>query len=244
MATVFVGTSGWSYPHWEDFFYPQSLHSKDWLNYYGNFFKTVEINSSFYHLPNPATLRNWREQTPDNFLFALKASRFITHLKRLKNTDDSLKLLLESASILGDKLGPILFQLPPKLSYKKDTLASFLSILPKSFRYTFEFRDPTWFNKECLNLLSDNNISMCFQDSPSWKSEEVITADFVYIRFHGEKLLYSSSYSTVELKKWANKIKKWGKDVKKVFAYFNNDAKGYAVENAKTLNNLLGEKVQ
>ncbi len=239
MPEIRIGTSGWSYNHWRDIFYPKDLAQAKWLEFYAKIFDTVEINSSFYHLPKPKTFSNWRARTPKNFLFSVKASRFITHVKKLKDVKEPWKRFINSAKELKERLGPILFQLSPNLKANIEKLENFISILPSKYRYTFEFRNESWFNKKIYEILEKNNISLCFADTPSYPYKEILTADFVYIRLHGHKKLYGSKYTNRELKIWANKIKKWMKEKKDVYVYFDNDACGYAVENAKTLLRML-----
>lgn len=237
MASIFVGTSGFSYPHWQGVFYPQNLKQKDWLRYYSEHFDTVEINATFYHQMKPQTFRNWRKIVGPAFIFSIKGSRLITHVKRLRDCQESLENLMEGVKALAKppSLDVILFQLPPHWQANPARLKEFIGILPKDFRFAFEFRDKSWLSKEIYKILKAANCALVIQDSPYWPTKEIITSDFTYLRFHGSKRLYSSSYSDRELKIWAKKIKKWRKSGLDVYAYFNNDALGYAIENAKTL---------
>lgn len=256
---IFIGTSGWVYPHWEGIFYPEELSSKNYnppttrLKYYSKYFKTAEINYSFYHLPKPATYQNWHSQTPADFLFAVKASRFITHIKRLKNVQQAWKIFFKNALTLKEKFGPILFQFPPSFQATPENikrLEEFLEFIISRHKLTkntmvllvsfaVEFRHQSWCDEKIYNLLKKYNIAWVIADSPSYPRVDRITADFVYIRLHGSQDLFSSKYNRQELKNLAHKIKKWQKQNKDVFVYFNNDAYGYAVENAKTLMELL-----
>jgi len=246
---LFIGTSGWVYGHWEEIFYPEDLSSKDKLRYFSQHFKTAEINYSFYHLPRPSTYQNWYNQTPEDFLFAVKASRFITHIKRLQGVKEAWKQFIENALYLKEKLGPILFQFPPSFSASQENikrLEDFLKLItknlgPRSYklRYAFEFRHKSWCEEKIYKLLKKYNVAWVIADSPSYPKAEEVTADFVYIRMHGSQILFGSKYTDKELKDLAQKIKKWLKRGKDVFVYFNNDFSGYAVENAKTLRNLL-----
>ncbi|MCD6528484.1 DUF72 domain-containing protein [bacterium] len=248
---IFIGTSGWIYSHWEGIFYPKHLPSKDKLKYFSQYFKSTEINYSFYHLPRPVTYQNWYNQTPEDFIFAVKASRFITHIKRLKGVKNAWKTFLENALGLKEKLGPILFQFPPSfkntpenlnrlenfLRYinswsKKPTITGFL-------RFSFEFRHKSWCQENTYDLLKKYNAAWVIADSPRYPKAEVITSDFVYIRMHGSKVMFSSNYTKKELEDLTQKIKKWRKKKLDVYCYFNNDAQGYAVKNAKTLQRMV-----
>jgi len=237
---LFIGTSGWNYSHWEDgVFYPKKLPKADQLIFYTKKFKTIEINASFYHLILKKTFQNWYQKTPEGFVFAVKANRFITHIKKLKDVDEPWKNFINNAKYLKEKLGPILFQLPPRWTGNPDRLKNFVKILPSRYKYVFEFREKTWFCDEVYKILNKKNIALCFSDSPSFPFEEKITASFIYIRFHGSGSLYGSCYSKKQLKNWAKKIKKYLVDGFNVYAYFNNDAFGYAPKNAKELISFL-----
>lgn len=237
---VFVGTSGWQYPNWRGSFYPQDLPSSQWLKFYSQYFETVEVNSSFYHQTRAAIFEKWQGETPPGFVFAVKGHRFITHIKRLKDCQEPLKVFFKNAGVLrgvGIK-HVILWQLPPSLKKDIFRLESFLKLLPKTFRSTFEFRHQTWMDEETWGVLSKYNAAAVFQDWPEWPQIREVTADFVYCRFHGNKVLYTSSYTDAELKKWAKDCRKWLGEGKDVYAYFNNDAEGFAVPNAQTLKKL------
>lgn len=237
-GSLFIGTSGWVYSHWEGIFYPENLPSKDKLKYFSQHFKTTEINYSFYHLPRSSTYQNWYSQTPEDFLFAVKTSRFITHIKRLKGVKEAWKTFIENALNLKEKLGPILFQFPPSFRANETEikkLEDFLKLITKNkLRYAFEFRHKSWCDKKVYNLLKKYKVVWVIADSPSYPKAEVVTADFVYLRMHGSKVLFTSNYTKKELQDLAQKIKKWRKIVD-VYIYFNNDAMGYAIENAKEL---------
>jgi uncharacterized protein YecE (DUF72 family) len=234
-SLIHIGTSGWSYAHWTGKFYPTGLKNKRWLNYYSGQFKTVEINSSFYHLPTPQTFTGWKESTAADFLFSVKVSRYITHVKKLKDCREAFNRLLTAAKELGEKLGPFLFQLPPNMGKNEDRLEEFLKILPEKYKYAFEFRNENWLTDDIFGLLEDAGCAFVISSSPGFPHKEEITADFCYIRMHGPSNLYSSSYSNDELKKCASLIKKNLKKNIENYVYFNNDARGYAVENARTL---------
>ncbi len=231
----FIGTSGWSYDHWGGVFYPPDLKTADRLAFYINHFNSVEINNTFYHLPTPSAFKSWKKIVPKNFIYALKGSRFITHMKKLKDPKEPLELFLERARLLKDNLGPILFQLPPHWRCNTERLKEFVKLLPSNMRFAFEFREPSWFNKEVYDILRENNIALCIYHMPEFESPIEVTAKFVYIRFHGTDFLYSGRYSKKELLKWADLINGYIREGKDVYVYFNNDANGYAVINANEL---------
>lgn len=238
MKKNYIGTSGWSYEHWDQVFYAGLSASKR-LAFYAKSFSTVEINSTFYHLPTSKAVKNWEALTPKNFVFSVKASRYITHLKRLKDPEEGLKNFFSSIKNLKSKTGPILFQLPPSFSNNFERLKSFIKKLPKKKRYTFEFRHNTWFTEEVFNLLKKYKIALCLTDLNGKLSAIEVTSDFVYIRLHGPKRAYQGSYSDKQLKQWAKRIKEWNKQNIKVFIYFDNDQKGYALQDAQRLKELL-----
>ena len=240
MSKLFIGTSGYSYAHWRNgVFYPKGLSKKEELRYYSQFFNTVELNSPFYHLPSKLAFLRWYQKTKEDFLFAIKVSRFISHVKYLKNCRDSWLTFYNRAKLLKEKLGPFLIQLPPNWKKNLKRLREFIGMLkeisPKE-RFAFEFRHKSWFEKEVFDFFKRHkNISLCQIDSPAWPRTFEITAQFIYIRMHGSKILYGSKYSLKELKEWAKRIKKYLKEKLDVYCYFNNDAYGFAIENAKEL---------
>lgn len=252
-SKIFVGTSGFSYPHWRGSFYPADLPQKDWFLYYTKYFDTVELNASFYQLPRREIFAGWRKKADKShppagsFAFAIKGWRWITHIKKLKNCQEELKKFFEAANELNPAMSNIkyktsnmvLWQLPPSLKADGQRLADFLPLLPSGWRYAFEFRHPSWGEEGVWKILRQFGAAVVFQDYPEWPIFEEITADFVYLRFHGRTSLYSSCYTEKELKTWAGKIKKWASQGLDVYAYFNNDALGYAVENAQRLKQLL-----
>ncbi len=239
MGKIYIGTSGWSYDSWEGTLYPEKLKPKDRLPEYCKTFKTSEINNTFYSLPTKSAVKNWYEETPTDFIFAVKASRFITHNKKLKDPKSSFRKFFTAVDKLEDKLGPILFQLPPRFKYNGERLKEFLKALPKGHRYTFEFRDQTWLNDECYETLEQHKASLCVYDIRQFQSPEVATADFMYLRLHGpEAQAYGGSYNLRTLRKYADKIKKWKKHGD-VYVYFDNDQKARAPHDAKRLIDLL-----
>lgn len=240
---IYIGTSGYSYPHWKKVFYPEDLKQSEWFDFYLKEFNTVEINVTFYRLPPKDMFNRWYPKTPKNFVFALKGSRFITHVKRLKNTTEPLKLFFERTSILKEKLGVVLWQLPPKMKRDTGRLQNFCIELKKlklKTRYAFEFRDESWLDKETYELLKEHNAAFVISHSSEFPYAEGVTADFVYLRLHGGQFLYGSNYTKTDLKIWARKIREWQNKGLDVFVYFNNDAYGFAVRNAIELRELLG----
>ncbi len=250
MGKVFIGTSGFSYPHWgKGVFYPKGLSPTKWFEYYCQYFKTVELNVSFYRLPKKETFQGWRKRAGKDFVFSVKGSRYITHIKRLKDCQERLKRFFEAAEPLGGltsrEVRPhrvVLWQLPPRFKANPERLAEFLRLLPKEWRHAFEFRDESWLMGGVYKLLKKHKAAVVFQDNPSWPITDEITTDFVYLRFHGRTQLYSSCYTKKELREWVKKIKNWQKKGIDCYAFFNNDALGYAVENAQTLIKLCSKK--
>jgi uncharacterized protein YecE (DUF72 family) len=234
-----IGTSGWNYNHWRNFFYPEDMSSKKWFDYYAERFQTVEINNTFYNLPQKKTFDNWYRMAPDNFVFSVKASRFITHMKKLKDPAQSLKKFIERTRNLKDKLGPILFQLPPRWKFNAERLKEFLEELPQEFRYTFEFRDKSWWNDRALELLNKYKAAFCIFELEGERTPKEVTADFVYIRMHGPGGAYQGSYDNRELAGWAGAISAWNRQKKDVYIYFDNDENAYAAHNALALKRML-----
>lgn len=240
VAELRVGTSGWHYQHWQGVFYPPRLPAREWLGFYARHFDTVEINNSFYRLPALDTFAAWREKVPNGFLFAVKASRFITHVKRLRDPDEALANFFHNMSGLREKTGPILFQLPPRWKADPGRLREFVHALPSGHRYVFEFRDPSWFVPQIYRVLEEAGCALCAASSPAFPEARVETADFAFLRFHGGKVLYGSKYSVEELAEWAGYARRLLEEGIDVYAYFNNDAFGYAVEDARTFLKLAG----
>lgn len=263
-SKCYVGTSGYSYGHWIGVLYPPEISRTKWLEYYCQFFNTVELNVTFYRLPTANTFRSWKKRSPEDFRFALKGSRFITHIKKLGDCEEPLKLFFERVKELGDKARVILWQLPPRFKAdfeKLQRFCFFLSTNPEAKKYlhAFEFRDKTWFCSDVYDILRRYNFSLALADWPfilqvEGKPQEVgiikykapkieveETADFLYIRRHGAVALYASNYSEEELERDARYIREWMDEGKDVYIYFNNDAYGYAVQNALFLKKLLEE---
>ena len=233
-----VGTSGWHYKHWIGTFYPEDTPSSRQFAEYIKTFDTVELNNSFYHLPAKSTFEKWKGDSPANFLFAVKASRYITHMKKLLAQRDALSTFLDHAAALGDKLGPVLFQLPPSWNINADRLKAFLKLLPADHRYTFEFRNTTWYDPSVYELLRAHNVAFCIYELDKHQSPMEITADFVYVRLHGPGGKYQGRYSLDALRDWVSQCKSWQREGKDVFVYFDNDEAGHAAFNAQELKAL------
>ena len=240
MATRWlVGTSGFVYGDWRGNFYPAKLPRARWLEFYTAHYATVELNNSFYRLPSESAFARWRDSSPAGFVFALKVSRFITHIKRLKHSEDAVETFISRAEILDEKLGPLLYQLPPNMHRNDDVLASFLAGLPGGRKHVIEFRHQSWLEKDVFDILRSHNIGLCVFDMPSLACPLVATADFAYVRFHGSDQLYSSNYSDEQLADWAGRLRDLAINLKEVYVYFNNDIEAFAVNNAVTLRDYL-----
>lgn len=233
-----IGTSGWSYRHWKGPFYPEDIPNAKMLPFYFQQLDTVEINSSFYHLPLRKTFENWRASSPDVFIFAVKASRFITHVKKLSDCAQPVEMFLDRASGLGEKTGPVLFQLPPGIKMDPERLRIFLRLLPAGGRYAFEFRNPSWFHPEIYSLLSEEGAAFCIYELSGLTSPLEITADFVYLRLHGPAGKYRGRYSMEQLRTWNERFEQWAEQSLDVFCYFDNDENGFAALNAVELRQL------
>jgi uncharacterized protein YecE (DUF72 family) len=236
---IHIGTSGWHYDHWRGPFYPEDLAPASFLDFYRQRFHTVEINNSFYRLPTARALTAWRQAVPAGFIFAVKGSRYITHMKKLLDPEASLAPLLERLPLLEDRLGPILFQLPPRWHFHAHRLRGFLAALPRDYRFALEFRDPSWLNQEACELLRAHGAAFCIYDFAGRLSPREVTADFVYIRLHGPGGAYQGRYPRDTLAAWAQDISRWAGQGKSVFCYFDNDEAGYAIQNALELQDML-----
>jgi uncharacterized protein YecE (DUF72 family) len=240
MSRILIGTSGWHYDSWRGPFFPKGLPLKSQLQFYASQFPTAELNGVFYRTPTPEAVKSWRDQTGRDFVFAWKASKFITHWKRLsENSINSLELLENRLSLLGSKVGPILFQLPPNFKADADRLGKFFKMLPNQRRYSFEFRDSSWYVPGILKMLADQNISLCLSDHHDAPAPWKRTADFVYIRGHGPGGRYKGHYPKSTLTEWARRIRSWKKRGIDVYVYFDNDQKSAAPADALKLRQLL-----
>lgn len=236
-----VGTSGWVYPHWRHVFYPKGLKQADWLAHYAQHFSTVEINNTFYRLPKEQTWERWRSLAPEGFRYAVKGSRFITHIKRLRDCEEPVETFVGRARLLGDHLGPLLWQLPPGLKCDLDLLESFLLILPRDVRHVFEFRRRDWFQEGTFATLRRCNVAFCAFHMVDEETPLEATSDVVYLRFHGSDALYGGRYTDRQITGWAERLRALPDDAREVYVYFNNDIDGHAVENAVTLRTMLQE---
>jgi uncharacterized protein YecE (DUF72 family) len=235
-----IGTSGFHYKHWCGTFYPEKTPTAKMLGCYLQHFDTVELNNPFYRLPKESTFDTWREGTPPNFVLAVKASRFITHNKKLKDPQNALDKFFPPVAHLGSKLGPILFQLPPSWKVNIERLHDFLEILPRDVRYTFEFREHSWITDEVNAVLRKFNAAFCIYELAGYHTPLHVTADFAYVRLHGPAQgKYQGSYSDDRLAQWAEQIREWAKSLKAVYIYFDNDQAGYAAQNAVRLRRML-----
>ena len=238
-ARCFVGTSGWSYRHWRGVFYPKGLKQAQELRFYAERFESVEANGTFYRLIAEDTFRKWCDATPEGFVFACKGSRYLTHMKRLKEKGEGVRRLFERLDALGDRLGPVVFQLPDRFRPDLGRLAGFLDALPAAQRYAFEFRDPAWFEPAVLELLARRNVALCLYEFAGRQAPLEITADFVYIRLHGPDGPYQGSYSHAALASWAKRIRGWARTGLDVYCYLDNDERAFAPQNALRLKELL-----
>lgn len=240
-AGTHIGTSGWHYDHWKGPFYPEDLPNTGFLENYTQHFSTAEVDNSFYRLPNEKTRDAWRKNVPEDFVFAVKASRYLTHMKKLKDPGEPLDRLLRRVSALEDKLGPILFQLPPNWKVNAERLEGFLGSLPEDYRYAFEFRDVSWFDDEIYALLTEYGAAFCIYDLNGRTSPKEVTADFVYVRLYGPEGPYRGRYGAEALSGWAGACSRWTKEGKEIYCYFDNDEAGYAPQDALRLQQMMEE---
>ncbi len=239
MSRFRIGCSGWTYPHWAGSFYPADLAERDWFAFYAQAFNTVEVNATFYRFPTEAMVQAWARKGPPGFLFTLKAFRGITHLRKFKDTEELVRRFYAAGTKLGDKLGGFLFQLPPTLRFDRDLLRRVVDQLDPRCPTTLEFRHPSWFVDEVVHLLRERGIAMCIVSAPNLPEFVVATAQHAFVRFHGRDQWYAYRYAEEELHGWAERLR--GLPVETVFAYFNNDAYGWAPQNARRLAELLGD---
>ena len=232
-----IGCSGWSYPHWKGVFYPEKLPARDQLAFYAQHFNTVELNNSFYRQPTRERFVAWGEQTPPGFLFVVKGSRYVTHVKRLAVEPKSIDLVVDAARRLGDKLGPILFQLQATFQLDLERLERFVDMLPVDLRFTIEFRHDSWLVPAVFDLLRAHRIALCIPDDPRMPKSFEITSDFTYIRMHLPP--HGVGYGERALEPWARRVFEWTRQSLDVFVYFNNDMEGHAIKDAQTLISIV-----
>ena len=240
---IFIGTSGWSYRHWSEIFYPKDMKPDKYLEYYITRFSCVELNSCFYHLPLKSTVSGWMNRTPETFRFCTKLNRFITHELKLVNSEVALEKYFEVFENMKSRLGPVLIQLPPGLSFDKTLIHEFLDIIKNQYslyRFAIEVRHESWINDNFFDLIAHQGIAFVIADSGNrFPYYETVTADFVYLRFHGREQLYASDYSEADLKLYAEKIISWLDEDKEVWVFFNNDLHGFAINNAVRLREMI-----
>jgi uncharacterized protein YecE (DUF72 family) len=234
-----IGTSGWYYNHWSGRFYPAELPKSKWFEYYAGSFNTVEINNTFYHLPQAKSVQRWHKLAPKGFVYTVKANRYITHIKKLKDVSEPLERFFKIARLLKENLGPVLYQLPPSLHKDLDLLKGFIKLLPKRRIRVFEFRHKSWYDDETFRLLDKSGAAFCIHDLGGLETPRLITSSLIYIRFHGPTGRYAGNYTKKTLQTWADWIKENISNVRAVYAYFNNDYNAYAVQNAKQLEEQL-----
>lgn len=239
---VWIGTSGWHYESWWGSFFPEGTKKKDALSYYASRFPTAELNGVFYRTPSEKSVRNWCETVPDGFRFAWKAARFITHYKRLDCDDSSLDLLEARIALLGDKAGPVLFQLPPQMKVDAERLAGFIPRLEKGRPYVFEFRHESWYCEDIYDVLRRHDAALCISDHHDAPAPQVVTAGFVYIRNHGPGGRYHGHYGKSALGEWAKAIRNWSRKGLDVWCYFDNDQKAAAPADAEKLTALIDDQ--
>ncbi len=237
MPPVFIGTSGWTYPHWKESFY-KGAPQKDWLKIASRKFTGLEVNATFYHLLNRSTFERWYSDTPPDFRFAIKGNRWVTHQKRLLDVEDSLLRERERAEGLKEKLAVVLWQMPRGLKKDLPRLQEFLKLLRKHWggvRHAVEFRHKSWFDEETARVLAEHSVANVLSDAKDWPLWDAVTTDLVYVRLHGHERTYYSSYSSESLREWAQRVRQWVGEGRSVHIYFDNDAGGYAPENALEL---------
>jgi uncharacterized protein YecE (DUF72 family) len=238
-----IGCSGWQYRHWKGDFYPAGLPQARWFAHYALHFDTVEINNSFYRLPPPATFAKWREQASPRFLYAVKASRFLTHMKKLKDPEQPLSRFFEGATQLGRHLGPVLYQLPPGWKPDLERFETFLRALPKRYRHTVEFRQTGWYDERVYALMRKYKVALCLHDMQGSASGKMVVGPFIYVRFHHGTAKYGGRYRDDRLDEWADWLVDRIADGLDVFAYFNNDTGGHAPRDAVRLRDRIDTRL-
>ncbi len=243
LANIHIGTSGWSYKHWKDTFYPKEIKPTDYLSYYAQHFSTTEINTTFYHTPRITTVENWKEKVPETFRFSIKMNRFLTQTKRLKEPDEPLEKFFAAIEPVQHLCGLVLLQLPPSLLFdyeRADYLFYLLKTKYKQYDFALEVRHASWLEVDSISLLTKYDIAFVISQSGNrFPYAEMITSKNIYVRFHGSDALYASSYSDEMLHYYALKFLEWTKEKGTIWAYFNNDINGHAIANANRLKEIL-----
>lgn len=235
---IHIGTSGWQYADWRGGLYPEGLPQRRWLERYAQVFSIVEVNNSFYRLPERSTFESWRDRTPEGFTFVVKASRYLTHVKRLRDAEAPVATFWDRVSALGPKRGPVLFQLPPRFPADAERLATFLAWLPGSMRAAWEFRDPSWMRDDVFSLLDRRGDALVLADRPGFRGPMVVTGGWSYVRFH-QGSRRGPDYRRDKLRRWADRLADL--PVRDVWVFFNNDHGGAAVRDAMFLREVVGE---
>jgi uncharacterized protein YecE (DUF72 family) len=241
MERIRIGCSGWNYKHWRELFYPKGLPARGWFAFYAEHFDTVEINNSFYMLPKAETFRKWRDQAPEGFCYAVKANRFLTQAKKLKDCEEPLARMMAPMGELGPTLGPVLYQLPPRFKLNLERLESFLQLVPRDVVNVFEFRDSSWYAAETLTLLERYGASFCVHDMAGSASARDAVGPVAYVRFHGGVGKYWGRYSDSALLSWTDWIVAQARAGRPVWCYFNNDIYGHAIHDAQTLRAMVAQ---
>jgi uncharacterized protein YecE (DUF72 family) len=242
-ASVRIGTSGWEYRHWEGRFYPRELQRDRWLEHYASEFDTVELNNTFYRLPGPEQFRRWGDRVPARFRFAVKASRYLTHVKRLREPEEPIRRFWTRVRHLGPRRGPVLYQLPPRWKPDHDRLAAFLDAVPRAAQ-AVEIRDRRWYGDATFALLEGARVALVLHDMPGSATEPRPIGPLVYLRFHGAGSKYGGSYSSQRLSAWADRVAGWAREGLPVWAYFNNDAAAHAIRDADRLRSYVVSRLQ
>jgi len=237
-----IGCSGWEYKHWRGDFYPATIPKRRWFEHYARTFDTVEINNTFYRLPEKTTFADWAARAPRGFLYAVKASRFLTHMKKLKDPEEPLGRLFNRMQPLLNHLGPVLYQLPPGWKLDHERLEHFVQALPTDFRHALEFRDPSWYADAVLRLLDRYGVALCLHDMRGSATGRERIGPFVYVRFHGTTAKYGGRYSERQLRDWADWLRRQRRGGAEIYAYFNNDVGGHAPRDALTLRRMMEDR--
>lgn len=242
---IHIGTSGWSYKHWKRIFYPENVKPADYLTFYSRHFPVSEINNSFYKLPTREIVSKWVESVPDGFLFCPKMSRYLSHLKKLHDPQEPLERFFNIFAPFQKRLGPVLIQLPANSRFHTGVAETFYEEADQydDFRFALEVRHPSWFSEESIGLMKKHGITLVFSQADMLPYHEEVTAKDIYLRFHGPTSLYSSSYSDEVLEDYAEKFAAWADEGHRVWAFFNNDVGGHALDNAKKLQGFVDAKI-